>query len=111
MAQQQRRISIPKRFTIPMREMLALQPRFAMRHGKRGRNFLDHNRFRAAFDFMLLQSQVGLVDKEVADFWTIVQSQSANERAQSFAIAGPGAGKKRKRRRRRKKGGPAAGAS
>ncbi len=28
-AQQQRRISIPKRFTVPMREMLALQPRFA----------------------------------------------------------------------------------
>jgi poly(A) polymerase len=111
MAQQQRRISIPKRFTIPMREMLALQPRFAMRHGKRGRNFLDHKRLRAAYDFMLLQSQVGQVDKEVADFWTIVQSQSASERAQSFAIAGPGAGKKRKRRRRRKKGGPAAGAS
>ena len=111
MSQQQRRISIPKRFTIPMREMLALQPRFAMRHGKRGRNFLEHKRFRAAFDFMLLLSEVGLVEKEVADFWTIVQSQSAEERAQSFAIAGPGVGKKRKRRRRKKKGASAASSS
>jgi poly(A) polymerase len=113
MLQQQRRISIPKRFTIPMREMLALQPRFAMRHGKRGRNFLEHKRFRAAYDFMLLQSEVGLVDKEVADFWTTVQTQSADARAKSFAIAGlgPGTGKKRKRRRRRNKGGPAASAS
>ena len=113
MLQQQRRISIPKRFTIPMREMLALQPRFAMRHGKRGRNFLEHKRFRAAYDFMLLQSEVGLVDKEVAEFWTTVQTQSADARAKSFAIAGPGpgSGKKRKRRRRRKKGGPAASPS
>ncbi len=113
MAQQQRRISIPKRFTIPMREMLALQPRFEMRHGKRGRNFLEHKRFRAAYDFMLLQSEVGLIDKEVADFWTTVQMQSADARAKSFAIAGPGlgVGKKRKRRRRRNKGGPAASSS
>jgi poly(A) polymerase len=90
-----------------------LQPRFAMRHGKRGRNFLEHKRFRAAYDFMLLQSEVGLVDKEVADFWTTVQTQSADARAKSFAIAGPGpgTGKKRKRRRRRNKGGPAASAS
>jgi len=34
MAIQQQRISIPKRFTIPMREMLALQPRFDVRRGK-----------------------------------------------------------------------------
>ena len=108
--QQQKRISIPKRYTIPMREMLALQPRFEMRHGKRGRNFLEHKRFRAAYDFMLLRSEVGQLDKETAVFWTSVQSQSAEERAQSFAIAAP-QGTKRKRRRRRKKGAPAASSS
>ena len=53
-AQQQRRISIPKRFTVPMREMLSLQPRFAQVRGKRGMNLLEHRRFRAAYDFMLL---------------------------------------------------------
>lgn len=110
-AQQQRRISIPKRYTIPMREMLALQPRFAVRHGKRGRSFLEHKRFRAAYDFMVLQSEVGLVDKEVAEFWTTVQTQPTEARAKAFAIAGPGGGKKRKRRRRRNKGGSAAGTS
>jgi len=98
--QQQRRISIPKRFTVPMREMLALQPRFHMRHGKRGRGFLEHKRFRAAYDFMMLRSEVGQVEQEVAEFWTQVQTQSAEERARSFAIAAP-AGRKRRRRRRK----------
>ncbi len=102
-SQQQRRISIPKRFTIPMREMLALQPRFAVRRGKRGIKLLEHRRFRAAYDFMVLLSEVEQVDKEIADFWTRVQDQSAEQRAQSFQIGEP-TGKRRKRRRRRKKG-------
>ncbi len=102
-SQQQRRISIPKRFTIPMREMLALQPRFDVRRGKRGIKLLEHRRFRAAYDFMVLLSEVGQVDKEIADFWTRVQDQSAEQRAQSFQIGEP-TGKRRKRRRRRKKG-------
>jgi poly(A) polymerase len=108
--QQQKRVSIPKRYTIPMREMLALQPRFEMRHGKRGKNFLEHKRFRAAYDFMMLLSEAGQVDKDIAKFWTKVQTQSADERAKSFEIAGP-ANKKRKRRRRRKKAAPAQSSS
>jgi poly(A) polymerase len=102
-SQQQRRISIPKRFTIPMREMLALQPRFDVRRGKRGIKLLEHRRFRAAYDFMVLLSEVGQVDKEVADFWTQVQDQSAEQLAQSFQIGEP-TKKRRRRRRRRKKG-------
>ena len=110
MAQQQRRISIPKRFTIPMREMLSLQPRFDARRGKRALKFLEHRRFRAAYDFMMLLSEVGLVDKGVAAFWTDVQSQSADDRAKSFELASA-PGKKRRRRRRRKKGAASAKSS
>jgi len=106
-SQQQRRISIPKRFTIPMREMLALQPRFAVRQGKRGIKLLDHRRFRAAYDFMVLLSEVGQVDQEVAEFWTRVQSQSAEQRAQSFQIGGPTKKRRRRRRRRKKSAAPA----
>ena len=103
MAQQQKRISIPKRFSIPMREMLSLQPRFTNQRGKRAMKFLEHKRFRAAYDFMVLLSEVGKVDKELAEFWTNVQTQSAEECANSFQMGAP-AGKKRKRRRRRKEG-------
>ena len=105
-AQQQRRISIPKRFTVPMREMLSLQPRFEFKRGKRAMKLLDHRRFRAAYDFMLLLAEVGLGSQETAKFWTEVQLQSAEERAQSFQI-GQSPGKKQRRPRRRRRGKPA----
>jgi len=102
-SQQQRRISIPKRFTVPMREMLALQPRFDNMRGKRAMNLLDHKRFRAAYDFMLLRSEVGEVPGETAQFWTDVQSQTPEERAVSFQMhANPGKQRPARRRRRRK---------
>ena len=105
-AQQQRRISIPKRFTVPMREMLSLQPRFEFKRGKRAMKLLDHRRFRAAYDFMLLLAEVGLGSQETAKFWTEVQLQSAEERAQSFQI-GQSPGEKKRRPRSRRRGKPA----
>jgi len=102
-AQQQRRISIPKRFTVPMREILALQPRFEHVRGKRAMKLLEHRRFRAAYDFMLLLSEVGLADETIAKFWTDVQTQSVDERARSFEVqTGPGKNRRSRRRRRRK---------
>jgi poly(A) polymerase len=102
-AQQQRRISIPKRFTVPMREMLSLQPRFEFRRGKRAMKLLEHRRFRAAYDFMVLLSDAGLASTQTAKFWTDVQTQSAPERARSFEIGEPRASQKRRPRRRRRK--------
>jgi poly(A) polymerase len=106
-AQQQRRISIPKRFTVPMREMLALQPRFESKRGKRAMKLLDHRRFRAAYDFMLLLAEVGQGSMETAQFWTDVQTQSADQRAESFQIGQPGTGAKKRRPRRRRRRKPA----
>ena len=101
-AQQQRRIAIPKRFTVPMREMLSLQPRFVQTRGKRAMKLLEHRRFRAAYDFMLLLSEIGKFDPDIAKFWTDVQTQSAEQRAASFEIDSPPRGKSGKRRRRRR---------
>ncbi len=102
-SQQQQRISIPKRFTVPMREMLALQPRFDNLRGKRAMNLLDHKRFRAAYDFMLLRSEIGEVPAETAKFWTDVQTQSPEERAASFQLHSTPGKKRPPRRRRRRK--------
>jgi len=102
-AQQQRRISIPRRFTVPMREMLALQPRFLQMRGKRGISLLQHRRFRAAYDFMVLRAEVGQFDSDLATFWTDVQTQSAEERAASFQMNSRPTRKRRPRSRRRRK--------
>ena len=102
--QQQRRVSIPRRFTVPMREMIALQPRFATTRGKRALNLLEHRRFRAAYDFMMLLAEVGQFDREIARLWTDVQNQSPDERAASFQInRKPGSRRGSRRRRRRSK--------
>ena len=101
---QQTRVSIPRRFTTPMREMLAMQPRFEVRRGKRAMNLLEHRQFRAAYDFMMLRSRCGDFDAELARFWTEVQNQSVEERRKSFELqqAPRGTNGKRPRRRRRR---------
>ena len=106
-AAQQSRLSMPRRFTAPMREMLSLQPRFAVTRGKRAMKLLEHRRFRAAYDFMLLLSEVGQFDAEVAELWTNAQSQSADERVASFQVNANAGESRRPRRRRRRKQSPA----
>jgi len=102
-AMQQSRISIPRRFTAPMREMLALQPRFDNIKGKRALNLLEHRRFRAAYDFMMLRAEVGAVPEDVARFWTDVQEQDVAGRHKSFNVEDRPRGQSRKRRPRRRK--------
>lgn len=97
----QSRISIPRRFSAPMRDMLSLQPRFEMTKGRRAMKLLEHRRFRAAYDFMVLRAEVGQFDRSVAEFWTEVQTQSADDRLKSFSIEASGRPAKRRRSRRR----------
>ncbi len=104
---QQSRISIPRRFTAPMREMLSLQPRFSVMKGKRALKLLEHRRFRAAYDFMMLRVRVGELDDEVGRFWTDVQKQDAEERTRSFQLAPKQSNRKRRRRPRRRRTAPA----
>lgn len=99
---QAKRIALPRRFSMPMREMLQLQPRFLKRRGARAMNLLSHRRFRAAYDFMLLRASVGEVDREIAEFWTEVQELPASDRHKEF-----GAGRGRRPARRRRQSGAA----
>lgn len=79
---QMRRIAVPKRFTLPMRDIIALQPRFERTDGKRALRLLDHPRFRAAYDLLLLRAAAGEVSQELADWWTGIQNVPAEERQQ-----------------------------
>ncbi|HEU4619258.1 MAG TPA: polynucleotide adenylyltransferase PcnB [Gammaproteobacteria bacterium] len=95
---QQQHTTFPKRFSIPMKEILAMQPRFESRRGPRGAKLLEHKRFRAAYDFLLLRSRFGEVPAETAEWWTKVQELPAEEQRQAF-------GTKRRRSNRRRRGG------
>ena len=68
------RVSLPRRFSTPMREIWALQARFDQTKGKRPARLLSHPRFRAAYDFLLLRAAAGEVDQALADWWTDYQA-------------------------------------
>jgi len=105
---QQMRVSIPRRFSIPMRELLMLQPRFNRRSGVKSLSLLQHPRFRAAYDFLLLRAQAGVADPELAKWWTDIQVLPQEERvalvqarpAEPAAEGSPAPGRRRRRRRR-----------
>ena len=99
-AEQVQVTSLPKRFSFPMREIWMLQTRFERRRGKAPYRLLEHPRFRAAYDFMLLRSEVGEAPKELADWWTDFQVLNASER-DKMVESSPA--KKRRRRRPRKR--------
>ena len=69
------RITIPKRFSVPMQEIWSLQPRFEQRRGGKPARLLTHPRFRAAYDFLLLRAAVGDASAELAQWWTVAQQQ------------------------------------
>ncbi|HUY83214.1 MAG TPA: polynucleotide adenylyltransferase PcnB, partial [Steroidobacteraceae bacterium] len=111
---QQSRVAIPRRFSVPMRELLMLQPRFNRRSGIKSLGLLHHPRFRAAYDFLLLRVRVGAAEPEVADWWTEIQSLPQEERVRRVqtraSTAEPdgtgGAAPRRRRRRGRRSGSP-----
>ena len=97
-------VSIPKRFTLPMREVWNLQHRLTQRNGKRPHKLLTHPRFRAAYDFLLLRAEAGEIDMELADWWTKFQRADSSTRDSMVKQLNQGSnnGPKRKRRSRRK---------
>jgi poly(A) polymerase len=102
-AEQQSRTTFPKRFSIPMKEVLAMQSRFESRQGVRAARLIEHKRFRAAYDFMVLRSRCGEVSSEVAEWWTGIQELPETEQRQAFGS------KRRRRSGRRRRGGRAVG--
>ena len=72
-ADQNKIVTIPKRFTQVMREIWLLQFRFPKRTGHRPFGLLEHPRFRGAYDFMALRALAGDESMELADWWTTFQ--------------------------------------
>lgn len=96
---QRERLAIPRRYDGMMKEVWGLQPRFEQRGGQRPFRLLEHPRFRAAYDFLLLRAESGEIAAELGEWWTRFQDASDDERtAMLIADSGP----KPRRRKRRK---------
>jgi poly(A) polymerase len=96
-----------------MRELLMLQPRFNRRSGVKALSLLQHPRFRAAYDFLLLRVEAGVADAELAEWWTRIQVLPQEERValvqarpqEPPQAADGGLPPEGRRRRRRRRGG------
>ena len=79
-SEQNKVVTIPKRFTQVMREIWLMQYRFPKRLGHRAFNIIEHPRFRAAYDFLALRALAGDESIELADWWTTFQEVDDNEK-------------------------------
>ena len=79
LSQQIRLISIPKRFSMVVRDIWQMQHRFQFRHGRRAKSLLMHKKFRAAYDFMCIRSQAGEVTDDSCEWWTRIQTLAPQE--------------------------------
>jgi len=98
-AQQLSQVSIPKRFSLPMREIWTAQARLPRRQGKRAYRLLEQSRFRAAYDFLMLRCQIGEPLEDLCYWWTRFQEMDSPGRAEMLKQLG-GASKRRRRRRK-----------
>lgn len=81
-ARQQLFTSIPRRFTGMMRDIWNLQFRLPIRHGRRAERLVNHKRFRAGYDFLLLREEAGEELNELGKWWTEYQDSDAEGRRQ-----------------------------
>lgn len=95
-----RHVSIPRRFSQPMREIWDFQLRLQRRTGRKAAELVDHRRFRAAYDFLLLREEAGEISGDSGAWWTEFQTLSLEER---LKVTGSGKGKNTRRNRPRRR--------
>ena len=100
--------SLPKRFSIPMREIWVMQPRLNNTRGARAKRMLGNPRFRAAYDFLCLRNETGEDLQELCSTWESMQQtpegQALLQEARNLA-----ASRRRSRNPRQARGGEKAG--
>jgi len=99
------RVMIPRRVSTVVIEIWDMQSRLETRRPRMVEKLLEHRRFRAAYDFLLLRSESGEVDPGLAKWWTDIQEcdeSSRQKMIKELGSSGPPR-KRRKRQRRRPK--------
>ena len=97
-SKQQLFTSIPKRFSGPMRDIWFLQSRLPSRFGQKPDRTMEHKRFRAAYDFLLLREQAGEKTEQLGEWWT--EYQEATEERKLAMKQSTSNGRQRKRKRK-----------
>ncbi len=92
-------ISVPRRFSNMTREIWTLQGLFNFKNERRVLRFLEHRRFRAAYDFMCLRSQCGELPPSDCEWWTLIQEVDLKEKKAMCQAATPAKHSRKPRRK------------
>ncbi|MBV6324031.1 polynucleotide adenylyltransferase PcnB [Duganella violaceipulchra] len=101
---QTEKLALQRKIGSDMRDIWSMQPRFERRSGKSPHKLLEHLRFRAGYDFLLLRCASGEIDAELGEWWTAFYEGDEATREDLIATANQPAGAggaKRKRAPRR----------
>ncbi len=77
---QTERLTIPRLMQLSIREICLLQHRFTYRKGGHPYRLLEHPRFRAGFDLLILRAAAGEHVQELAEWWQEFHSQTPEQR-------------------------------
>ncbi|MET3999327.1 polynucleotide adenylyltransferase PcnB [Marinobacterium sp. MBR-109] len=105
LAEQVRSTAIPRRFSTPVREIWELQLRLPRRQGKKADQLMEHPRFRAAYDLLVLRENSGEPLQGLSQWWT--DYQSSNPVTRRDMVPADQDDKPRRKRRRRPRNRPA----
>jgi poly(A) polymerase len=99
---QTEKLALQRKIASDMRDIWAMQPRFERRNGKNPYKLLEHLRFRAGYDFLLLRCASGEIDRELGDWWSAFYEADETIRAEMVsAVSGTGANKRKRGPKRR----------
>ncbi|MEI5999199.1 polynucleotide adenylyltransferase PcnB [Paraburkholderia bengalensis] len=96
---QTEKLAIHKRFSSDMREIWGLQHRLEKRSGRSALKLLEHQRFRAGYDFLLLRCESGELDESVGSWWTEFIEGDAAAREALLSQGGKDRAPRKRRRR------------
>lgn len=106
--QQTETLTIPRTLILSIQDICFLQHRFTCRYGSIPYRLLDHPRFRAAYDLLLLRAAAGEPINELSNWWTQFYNSDAEQReALLKAISQTNPRKKRRHRKPKTKKIPA----
>lgn len=103
LAEQVRSTAIPRRFSTPVREIWELQLRLPRRQGRKADQLMEHPRFRAAYDLLVLRENSGEPLQGLSQWWTEYQSANPVSRRDMTPADQDDSAPRRKRRRRPRK--------
>ncbi|RKP48632.1 polynucleotide adenylyltransferase PcnB [Pararobbsia silviterrae] len=99
---QTEKLAIQKRFVADMKEIWSMQPRLEKHNGRTALRALEHPRFRAAYDFLVLRCESGELEASIGAWWKAFVEGDVEARE---ILLTQGAARERAPRRRRRRSG------